>query len=396
MKALKRAVAFLLCSTMILALVACGKKESNGSGTSDDGSIKIGFVGYISGVDAYLGQTAKLALEDAVEEINANGGIIGRQVELISYDIGLDPTPETVNAANRLIEQDKVVAVIGPESSDQVIAAVDIMEKAKVPMLATTASNEVCTVSESGELHEHMFRMCFIDSYQGEALAMYAYNVLNLRKVAILGDIANLYTQGIQNYFIQKFEDLGGEITSVEGCVDTDTEFRAPLTNIKNSDAEAILIATGAYKVAGYIGQQYQELGLTQQILGVDGWYADDLIPFAGKELSGSIMCAMMDETAEEYTAYREAFNAKHGVNPNYFAYYALDALDCIKWAIEKSGQADGDVIAKTLAGAEDIPVFTGTLTISAEDHNPVDKSIYILRVTPDGFETVEKYDPKA
>ena len=97
MKALKRAVAFLLCSTMILALAACGKKESNGSGTSDDGSIKIGFVGYISGVDAYLGQTAKLALEDAVEEINANGGIIGRQVELISYDIGLDPTPETVN-----------------------------------------------------------------------------------------------------------------------------------------------------------------------------------------------------------------------------------------------------------------------------------------------------------
>lgn len=390
MKTLKKMAAFLLCAVMAFACVGCG-----GGGDANK-PIKIGFAGCISGADAYLGQTAVLALQDKVAEINEAGGILGRKVELVSYDIGLDPTPETINAANRLIEQDGVVAIIGPESSDQVIAAVDIMQNAKVPMLATTASNEAVTVKANGELNEYMFRMCFIDSYQGEALAMYAYDKLGFTKVAVLGDIANLYTQGIQNYFVDKFKALGGTITSIEGFVETDTEFRAALTNIKNSDAEAILIATGTYKVAGYIGQQCKELGIDLKILGVDGWYADDLIPFAGEVLNGSIMCSMMDEFSEEYTAYREAFNAKHGTNPNYFAYYAVDALMCIQWAIEKSGEATGEAIAKTLGGAQDIPVFTGTLTIDKATHNPVDKSIYILEVTPDGFKTIEKFEPKA
>ena len=389
MKTVKKNFVIVLCLSILLTCFGCSKD-------AEDGPIKIGFIGYISGVDAYLGQTAKLALEDKVEEINNNGGILGREVELITYDIGLDPTPETVNAANRLVEQDNVVAIIGPESSDQVIAAIDIVQNAKGPLLGTTASNEACTVSETGELHDYIFRMCFIDSYQGEALAMYAYNELGIRNVAVLGDIGNLYTQGIQEYFIDKFESLGGNITSVEGFVDTDTEFRAPLTNIKNSDAEAILIAVGAYKVAGYIGQQCEELGIDLQILGVDGWYSEELIPFAGKELEGSIMCSMMDETAEEYTEYREQFYEKHNTSPNYYAYYALDALDCIQWAIEKSGKATGEAIAATLSGAEDIPVFTGSLTISAEDHNPVDKSIYIMEVTEEGFKTIDKYDPKA
>jgi len=388
MKTLKRISALVLCLLMVVSFCACG-------GSKDENApIKIGFIGCISGNDAYLGQTAQKALEDRVAEVNEAGGIIGRKVELICYDIGLDPTPETVNATNRLIEQDKVCAIIGPESSDQVIAAVDICAQGKVPMLGTTASNELCTVAEDGTLNEYIFRMCFIDSYQGEALAMYTYNELGIEKVAVLGDIANLYTQGIQNYFIAEFEELGGTITSVEGFVDTDTEFRAPLTNIKNSDAEAILIATGTYKIAGYIGKQALELGLDVQILGVDGWYAEDLISFAGTELDGAIMCSMMDEAAEEYTAYREAFSAKHGDMPNLYAYYALDAFECIKWAIEKTGEATGESIAKTLSGAEDIPAFTDSLTISAEDHNPVNKSIYILEVTPEGFKTVEKYEP--
>ena len=389
MKNLKKIAALALVGLIALACAGCG-------GNSKDAPIKIGFVGCISGADAYLGQTAVLALEDKVAEINEAGGILGRKVELVSYDIGLDPTPETINAANRLVEQDGVVAIIGPESSDQAIAAVDIMQDAKVPMLVTTASNETVTVSEDGKLNDYMFRMCFIDAYQGEALAMYTYNKLGITKVAVLGDIANLYTQGIQEFFIEKYEALGGTITSVEGFVDTDTEFRAALTNIKNSDAEAILIATGTYKIAGYIGQQCRELGIGLQILGVDGWYADDLIPFAGDVLDGSVMCSMMDETAPEYTAYREAFSAKHGTNPNYFAYYAVDALMCIQWAIEKSGEATGEAISKALGGAQDIPVFTGTLTIDAATHNPVDKSIYILEVTADGFKTIEKYDPKS
>lgn len=387
MKKLARITALVLVLVWVMGVIA------SGSATTEP--IKIGYIGCISGNDAYLGQTAILALKDWVQEVNNAGGILGRQVELISYDIGLDPTAETVNATNRLIELDNVVAIIGPESSDQAIAAVDIVNTAKVPMITTTASNETVTVSEDGTLHDYMYRMCFIDSYQGTALADYTYNQLGITKVAVLGDIANLYTQGIQDYFVAEFKKIGGEITSVEGFVDTDTEFRAPLTNIKNSDAEAILIATGTYKVAGMIGKQCKDLGMTQQILGVDGWYAQELITFAGTELNGALMASMMDDQAEEFTAYRTQFAARHNnQSVNYFAYYALDAAMLIKWAIEDAQSADPTVFKTSIDNAKDVPVFTCDLTIDPLTHNPVNKPIYILEVTPESFVTKEKFTP--
>lgn len=387
MNRFKKLLAFMLVLLLTLSTAGCSGGKSK--------TIKVGFVGCISGVDAYLGQTAVLALEDYVKEINEKGGILGRKVELVPYDIGLDPTPETINATNRLIEQDKVVAIIGPESSDQAIAAVDIMQAAKVPMIVTTASNETVTVKEDGTLNDYMFRMCFIDPYQGEALAAYAYESLGLRKIAVLGDIANLYTQGIQKYFINKFKELGGTITSVEGFVDTDTEFRAPLTNIKNSDAEAILIATGTYKIAGYIGQQCKELGINLQILGVDGWYAQEIISFAGKELDGALMSCMMDDQAEEFTAYRQSFAEKHsGQSVNYFAYYAVDALKLIEWAMNQKQSVDPTDIKDAMSSAKDVPLFTCKFTVDPKTHNPLNKPIYILKITPESFVTTEKFVP--
>lgn len=406
MKRFKKLCALLITLAMMFSITACGGAGSDSaskeissapadSSTPEGDPIKVGFIGTCSGAEAYLGQTAQLALEDYIEEINAKGGVLGRPLKLVPYDIGLDPTAECVNATNRLIEQDKVCAIIGPESSTQASAAVDIVESAHVPMIVTTASNERLTVREDGTLNQYMFRMCFLDSYQGEALAHYAYDRLGLRHVAVLGDIANLYTQAIQNYFISEFEALGGEITSVEGFVDTDTDFRAPLANIKNSNAEAILVATGMYRMAGFIGQQCKELGMDQRILGVDGWYAQEIIDFAGKELDGSIMACMVDDEADEFTEYRKKFAEKHsGESVNYFAYYAVDALMAVQWAINETGSANPEDIARAMSTMKDVPVMTCDLTIDPETHNPINKPVYILEVTPEGFKTVEKYVP--
>lgn len=387
MRNLRKMTAFTLALLFaLLPLSGCG-----GGGDT----IKIGFVGCISGVDAYLGQTAVLALEDHVKELNDKGGLLGKKVELVSYDIGLDPTTETVNATNRLIEQDKVVAIIGPESSDQAIAAVDITEKAKVPMIVTTASNESVTVRDDGSLNNYMFRMCFIDSYQGKALADYVYEKMGIRKVAVLGDIANIYTQGIQQHFIKQFKALGGTITAEEGFTDQDTEFRAPLTSIKNSDAEAILIATGTYKIAGFIAQQAKELGMTQQILGVDGWFSQDILSFAGPQLEGAIMSNTMADDDPQFAAYREEFAKKHpGQSVNVFAYYALDAILAIEYAIEKQQSADPVKIKEALETMTDVPVFTCNLTIDPATHNPLNKPITILEITGSQFVTVETFVP--
>lgn len=390
MKRVKKYLAFFLVLVLALSVTGC-----TSSTNSNKGPINIGFIGCISGADAYLGQTAVLALQDEVKAINDKGGILGREVKLISYDIGLDPTPETINATNRLIQQDHVVAIIGPESSDQAIAAVDIVQAAKVPMIVTTASNTAVTVKDNGTLNDYMFRMCFIDPYQGTALADYAYDSLGLRKIAVLGDIANLYTQGIQKYFETEFKAKGGTITSEEGFVDTDTEFRAPLTNIKNSDAQAILIATGTYKIAGYIGQQCKQLGMTQKILGVDGWYSNELIPFAGKDLDGALMSCMIDDQAAEFADYRNSFVQKHpGQTVNYFAYYAVDALKLIQWAINQKQSANPTDIKDAMSTAKDVPLFTCNITIDPKTHDPLNKPIYILKVTPKGFETTLKFVP--
>jgi branched-chain amino acid transport system substrate-binding protein len=360
-------------------------------------TIKIGFIGCMSGVDAYLGQTAILALRDRVEEINAKGGIIGKKIELIAYDIGLDPTTETINATNRLIEQDKVVAIIGPESSDQAITAVDIVNNAKVPMIVTTASNETVTIREDGTLNEYMFRMCFIDSYQGKALANYAFNTMGIRKLAVLGDIANLYTQGIQQYFIKEFEALGGKITSEEGFTDQDTEFRAPLANIKNSDAEAILIATGTYKIAGFIGQQAKELGMNHQILGVDGWFAQEILTFAGPQLDGAILSNTMADDDPLFENYRKAFAEKHsGQSVNIFAYYALDALMSIEYAIIEANNIDPVQIKEKLENMVNVPVFTSNLTIDPATHNPLNKPIVILEIKDGKFVTKGSFIPES
>lgn len=390
-KLTKLIVAVLVVAVLALSLVGCG-----GGGGGD--KIKIGFLGCMSGVDSYLGQTAKLALEDRIAEINEAGGLIGKQVELIVYDIGLDPVPETIQAATRLIEQDKVCAIIGPESSSEAIAVVEIIQAGQVPMLVTTASNETVTVREDGGLNDFMFRMCFIDSYQGEALADYVYNKMGLRKIAVLGDVNNLYTQGIQEFFISEFEGLGGEITSIEGFTDVDTEFRAPLQNIKNSDAEGILIATGTYKIAGFIGQQAKELDMDLQILGVDGWYAKEIIDFAGAELNGAIMSNTMQDDDPQFADYAAAFAEKHpGQTVNVFAYYALDALACIEWAITTSGSAEPVTIKETLETMSNVPVFTtDSFTIDPETHNPLNRPIVILEITPDGFKTLETFVPGA
>lgn len=397
MKKTRKILAMLLALAMVLSLCACGKNSNDGGSAGDGGNagpIKIGFIGNCSGPEAYLGQTAQMALEDYVQEVNDNGGVLGREIQLITYDIGLDPTAETVNSANRLIEQDHVCAIIGPESSTQASAAVDIVEKAHVPLIGTTTSNARLTVREDGTLNQYMFRMCFLDEYQGEALAAYAYESLGLRKVAVLGDIANLYTQAIQNCFIEKFQERGGTVTSVEGFVDSDTDFRAPLANIKDSGAEGILVATGMYRIAGFIGQQCVELGMDQQILGVDGWYANEIIEFAGKELNGAVMVSMIDDQAEEFAAYRDQFYAKHGETVNYYAYYAVDALMAIIHAINTAGTDDSEKIADALAHMTDVPVMTCSLTIDPETHNPVNKPVYILEVTPEGFKTIEKFIP--
>jgi len=371
---------------MLLLMVSCGR----------GGTTKIGFIGFLTGADAYLGQSAKLALEDYIADMNAKGGLQGKKVELVAYDIGMDPNTETVNAANRLIQQDKVCAIIGPESSEQAIVAIPIANTAMVPIITTTASNVKVTVGDDGKVHPYMFRMCFIDPYQGTALANFAYKKLNLRKTAFLGDVTNIYTQGIQQYYEDAFIKLGGEAVSKQGFVPTDVEYRAQLSKIKESNADSILIATGSYKVVAFVAKQAKQLGVKAQLLGVDGWYASELMDLAGKELEGAYMTNGVTESDPMFAEYNAKFKEKHpGQSANIYAYYALDAMKAIEYAVTKTKSADPKKIKDAIENMKDVQLFTSKVTIEPDTHNPHNKPVTVLRITDSQYKTYEIYQPE-
>ncbi|MBI4927345.1 MAG: ABC transporter substrate-binding protein, partial [Anaerolineae bacterium] len=259
------------------------------SGCSSAKTIKIGFVAQMTGPDSYVGQAAKLALEDRIAEINEAGGIEGYQVQLITYD-SRSEVPEAVAAVKRLIDQDKVTAVIGPEWSGAAIPIATIANTSKTPVIATTASNTLVTVDEAGNVNPFMFRVCFIDPYQGFAIADFAYKELGKRKAAFITDVTAAYSVGIQNFFEEHFTALGGELVAKEGYQANDQEFRAQISKVVDSGADLLVVPTATYRDIALISKQAAALGLQIQYLGVDGWVVDDLLTMAGVELDGAYL----------------------------------------------------------------------------------------------------------
>ncbi len=321
-----RAVAVLSVIGILLA-------ASLSAGCSQAKTVKIGFNAQMTGPDSYIGQAAKVALEDRVQEINAKGGIKGYKIELITYD-SRSEVPDAVAAAKRLMEQDQVVGMIGPEWSGAAIPIAEMANAAKVPVIATTASNTKVTVDDEGKVHPYMFRVCFIDPYQGYALADFAYNELGKRKAAFITDVSAAYSVGIQSYFEQRFTELGGELVAKEGYQSNDTEFRAQVSKVAESGADVLVVPTGTYRDIALIAKQAAALGLKIQYLGGDGWVADELLSMAGQELEGAYLSSGVSTESPEFKDYNEQFQKKHNQQATVYAYYALDALYALEYAI--------------------------------------------------------------
>jgi branched-chain amino acid transport system substrate-binding protein len=178
--------------------------------------------------------------------------------------------------------------------------------------------------------------------YQGFALADYAYNELGKRKVAFLTDVASPYSVGIQRYFAEHFVELGGEVVAEEGYQTGDTEFRAQLAKVKDSGADVLVAPAYTYRDAGLIGQQMNALGLTITVMGADGWFVDDLLSMAGKELEGAYLTNGVSTDDPAFAPFNTAFEKKHGVKANIYTYYTLDAMYAIKYALDQAVQKVG------------------------------------------------------
>ncbi len=367
-----------MASTLLAGVLAgCGQaKESSGS-SSD--SIKVGVNLELSGGVASYGESLASGIDLAVDEINKNGGVDGKKLELIKVDNKSDAA-EATNGAIKLTSQDKVAAIIGAATSGDTVAQAEIANGNKTVLLTPSGTAPNVTVNDKGKLNEFVFRTSFIDPFQGTVAANFATKELKVKNAAIFEDSASDYAKGLAASFKETFEKAGGKVVAEEAYVGKDTDFRATLTRIKAKNPEFIFIP-GFYEEVGLIVKQARELGIDVPLVGADGWDSPKLIELAGAEaLNNSFITTHYspEDPDQKIQKFVSAYKEKNGGNlPNAFNALGYDTVYLLADAIKRAGSTDSTKIKDALAETKDLSLVTGTVTID-KNHNP-SKSATIL-----------------
>jgi branched-chain amino acid transport system substrate-binding protein len=356
--------------------------------------IKVGYLAGLTGEFAPYGIAESNAAKMAFDEINKAGGILGRQLELVVYDTKSRPE-DAVNAVRRMIESDKVCAIMGANTSSINLATAPLVDRAKIPQIGTATTNPLVTVDEKGKLRPYSFRICFTDPYQGTIAAEFAKNTLKKDKAAILHNVGSDYAQGLREFFIENYKRLGGQVVTDEGYRDADVDFRAQLALVQKSGA-TVLFLPGLGRDMALIIKQARELGMTDlDIVGGDG-YGEFMNDIAGNSMVGTywITHTNMDDPdmAPVFKRYEETFKEE----AKEFGNVTL-AYDLAYWtadAIKRAGSTDGTAIAKALEETKGLKLKHFTLTMDPATHNPYNKPGIVLKIGDDNrshyFMTVE------
>ena len=382
-----------LLSLAVAAAVASGCKpadSTSGGGSVDAGTgpIKIGEYASLTGSEAAFGQSSHRGTELAVAEINKAGGVLGRPIELVTED-NQSKAGESATIAKKFISRDKVVAVLGEVASGRSLEAAPICQAAGIPMVSPSSTNPKVT-----EVGDHIFRVCFIDPFQGKLLADFAKRTLKARRVAILSDASAPYSVGLADFFRKAFTAAGGEIVGEQKYASKDKDFRAQLTAIKAENPDAIFVP-GYYTEAGLIAAQARQLGLTIPLFGGDGWEAPELIQIAGSALENTYYSthyspeAADDRVKEFVKAYQAKFN---GDIPDAMSALGYDSAMVLFDAIKRAGSTDPAKIRDALAATKDFPCVTGLTTLDAQRN--ATKGAVIITVKDGKFKYVETIQP--
>ncbi|MDR1482100.1 MAG: ABC transporter substrate-binding protein [Synergistaceae bacterium] len=341
-------------------------------------TIKIGEIATVTGDFAAYGVAEVESVKMAVSEINRSGGILGKQIELVMYDCRTR-NEDMVNAARRLVQQDKVVAVIGPSGSGLCIAASPVFNQGGVPHIGTLPTNPLVTVDDDGKVKPYNFRICFLDPYQGRMLAIFAKDDLKAKRAAVLYDIGSDYSQGLREFFVNDFVAGGGEVVADEGHRGEDVDFRAQLTKIKEANPDVIVLPTMG-RVLPLAVKQARELGLTQPIIGGDG-YGDFMWEITGESaMANTFWVSHVDKADPALADFFRKYKEQTGTECQEFmnAVMAYDSVYWLKDAIERAGSADPSKIRDALESTSGLKLMHATLTMD-ELHNPKDKDGIIL-----------------
>ena len=366
-----------------LALGSCGGDQA----ATEGGEILIGEYGSLTGTTATFGISTRNGIDMAIDEVNATGGVLGRQVRVIVEDDQGRPE-EAQTVVTKLITSDQVVAVLGEVASSRTLAAAPVAQQYGVPMITPSSTNPAVT-----QVGDYIFRVCFIDPFQGLVMATFASSSLGLTRVAILRDIRNDYSVGLADVFIENFQAMGGTIVIDQSYSEGDTDFSAQLTAIRAENPEAIFVP-GYYTEVGLIARQAQSLGLTVPLLGGDGWDSPALIEIGGDALEGSYFSNhySVQDPSPALQAFVSAYQTRFGETPDALAGLGYDAAKILFDAIERAGSTEGAAIRDALSQTADFPGITGTITLD-ENRNAI-KPAVVLQVSGGQLVYVETINP--
>jgi branched-chain amino acid transport system substrate-binding protein len=339
----------------------------------DKGSktFNLGGVGPVTGEAATFGVSTKNGIELAVSEWNAKGGVLDKQIKLSFADDKGDPA-EGATVYTKLIEQDKVSAIVGTVMSKVSLAGAPICQNAKIPMISPTSTNPKVT-----QVGDYIFRACFIDPFQGTVGAKFAFDELKAKKAACLFDVGNDYTKGLSEFFKAKFTALGGQVTGFEGHASGTTDFKAQLTKILATKPD-VLYVSDYYNDAALIAKQARELGFKGPMIGGDGWDSPKLVEVGGAAVEGCFFTNhyAKDDTRPVVQDFVKKYKGKYNEDPDALACLAYDATNLMLDAVKRAGKTDGAAIKDALK-ATDMSLVSGQVKFD-DDRNPVKSAVII------------------
>ncbi|GFZ34429.1 branched-chain amino acid ABC transporter substrate-binding protein [Clostridium zeae] len=388
---MKRKLAIIISAVLAVGTVLSScqvEKVSDSKSSGSNDTIKIGVFEPLTGANAGGGELEVEGIKLANKlypEVN------GKKIELVIVDNKSDKV-EASNAASRLVEKDKVTAIIGSWGSSLSMAAGDIIKKAKIPTIATSATNPLVTKG-----NDYYFRVCFIDPFQGTVMANYAYSKLNAKKVAIVQEVSNDYAVGLAKYFTDSFTKLTGDskaIVSVSNYNTGDQDFSAQLTNIKSQNPD-VIFAPGNFTESALLIKQARDLGIKAPIIGGDTWETPDFLKIGGSAVEGSVFSTFFatekpitKESEKFLTEYKKEYNKE----PAAVSALAYDAYLLLVDGLKRTGSEDSVKLRDELVKTKDFQGAAGVVNFD-EDRNAV-KAAVIKQVKDGKFTYLDLIEP--
>lgn len=371
--------------TSLLALATFGCNKANNDAAAP---IKVGEFASLTGNEATFGNSSHEGTLLAIEEINAAGGVLGRQLALVTEDTRSRPG-EPATVVNKLISRDDVVAVLGEVASSASLEAAPVCQANRIPMISPSSTNP--KVTQTGD---YIFRVCFIDPFQGTVMANFATHTLKAKRVAVFTDVKSDYSKGLAKFFKEQFVANGGILGAELDYSKGDKDFKAQLTAIKATNPEGVFVP-GYYTDVALIGMQARELGLTVPLFGGDGWESEELVKIGRDAVNHCYFSThyhpeVGSELSRKFVEnYRKRWNGK---TPDALAACGYDSALVLADALKRAGTTDGPKLREAIAATKDFQAVTGQITINAQ--RDATKSAVILEVKDGQFKYLETIQP--